>query len=64
MGQKFTNEQIVNAVKAMNGMVYLAARQLGCSPTAIYKRIRELEKQVKELTERIDAMNGSNEPCD
>jgi peptidoglycan hydrolase CwlO-like protein len=28
------------------------------------RRIRELEKQVKELTERIDAMNGHGERCD
>jgi peptidoglycan hydrolase CwlO-like protein len=25
------------------------------------KRIRELEKQVKELTERLDAMNGNGD---
>jgi peptidoglycan hydrolase CwlO-like protein len=28
------------------------------------RRIRELEKQVKELTERLDAMNGNGEHCD
>ena len=43
MGEKFSTAQIVNAVKAMNGMVYLAARQLGCSPTAIYKRMAKSE---------------------
>ena len=39
MKERFTNAQIINAVKATNGMVYLAARQLGCSPQAIYKRM-------------------------
>jgi alanine-alpha-ketoisovalerate/valine-pyruvate aminotransferase len=39
MGQKFTNAQIVEAVKSVNGMIYLAARKLGCTPQAIYKRM-------------------------
>ena len=39
MGQKFTNAQIVEAVKTVNGMIYLAARKLGCTPQAIYKRM-------------------------
>ncbi len=39
MGQKFTNAQIVEAVKSVNGMIYLAARKLGCTPQTIYKRM-------------------------
>ena len=41
MGQKFTNAQILEAVKSVNGMIYLAARSLGCTPQAIYKRMNK-----------------------
>jgi len=71
MGQKFSNAQIIDAVKSVNGMVYLAARQLGCSPQAIYKRMAKshLIKQavddsrgelidISEQKLRIAVMNG------
>jgi alanine-alpha-ketoisovalerate/valine-pyruvate aminotransferase len=54
MGQKFTNAQIIEAVKSMNGMVYLAARQLGCTPQAIYKR---MEKSAT-IREAVDDSRG------
>lgn len=41
MGIKFTNKAIIDAVKSVNGMIYLAARQLGCTPQAIYKRMNK-----------------------
>ena len=71
MGQKFSNAQIIDAVKSVKGMVYLAARQLGCSPQAIYKRMAKshLIKQavddsrgelidISEQKLRIAVMNG------
>ena len=54
MGQKFTNAQIVEAVKSMNGMIYLAARQLGCTPQAIYKRMAK----SATIREAVDDSRG------
>lgn len=54
MRQRFSNAQIIDAVKAMNGMVYLAARQLGCTPQAIYKRMAK--SQV--LKQAVDDSRG------
>jgi hypothetical protein len=36
--QKFKNEEIITALKAAHGLVYIAARRLGCSPNTIYSR--------------------------
>lgn len=38
---KFTDEQMVAALAECKGMVYLAARRVGCSPDAIHKRARK-----------------------
>ena len=39
MGVKFTNVQIIEALHSVNGMIYLAARKLGCTPQTIYNRM-------------------------
>jgi transposase-like protein len=36
--QRYTTEQIIKALKETNGMIYLAARRLGCTPQTIYNR--------------------------
>lgn len=41
MGQKYTNAQILDAIKSVNGMVYLAARSIGCDPQTIYNRMNK-----------------------
>jgi hypothetical protein len=40
--QKYTNEQMITALKATHGMVYLAADRLGCDPTTVYLRSRNV----------------------
>lgn len=45
--QKYTTEQIIAALKAVNGMIYLAARRLGCEPKTIYRR-SEQNQSVKQ----------------
>ena len=40
--RRYTNEQIITALKEARGMVYVAARTLGCSPVTIYKRINRV----------------------
>lgn len=40
---RLTNRQIIDALRQVNGMVYLAARRLGCSPTTIYNRMAKAE---------------------
>jgi hypothetical protein len=42
--RKFTDSQIIEALKATHGMVYLAAHNLGCSADAIYKRAKQEPK--------------------
>ena len=37
--QKYTQQQIIDALRETKGMVYLAARKLGCAPNTIYNRM-------------------------
>lgn len=37
---RYTNEQIMEALAATKGLVYLAAKRLGCKPDTIYARVR------------------------
>lgn len=36
---RLSNQQIIDALMSVNGMVYLAARKLGCTPQTIYNRM-------------------------
>ena len=40
MGARLSNSRIVEAVKKNGGALYLAARELGCSPQTIYNRMK------------------------
>lgn len=40
MAERYSTEKIVAALKATNGLVYLAARQVGCTPKTIYNRAK------------------------
>ena len=40
---RYTNAQIGNALTATKGMVYLAARELGCTPNTIRDRLGKSE---------------------
>lgn len=46
--QRFTPQQVADALQASKGMVYVAARSLGCSANTIYNYI-ERYKAVKEV---------------
>lgn len=50
MAPKYTNEQIVSALNQTNGMVYIAARRLGCSPQTIYTRA-DKNKSIRQAIE-------------
>jgi hypothetical protein len=39
--RRYTNEQIIDALKKARGMVYVAARTLGCNHNTIYNRMRQ-----------------------
>jgi len=54
MGVKFSNQQIVDAVSSVNGMVYLAARKLGCNPQTIYNRMAK----SPTIREAVDNARG------
>ena len=39
----FTSEEIIEALKATNGLISLAARRLGCTPETIYGRAKKVQ---------------------
>jgi len=39
MGVKYKTADIVTALESVNGMIYLAARKLGCTAQTIYNRM-------------------------
>ena len=51
---KYTNDIIRAALKETKGMVYLAARQIGCTPETIYLRM----KRSPELAALHTALHG------
>lgn len=50
----YTDRQIEQALEACEGMVYVAARRLGCSPNTIKKRLG----QVQYLADLVEAKSG------
>jgi len=54
MPENYSNERIIGALKETNGMVYLAARRLGCAPATIYNRA----KRVTSVQAAIDDNRG------
>jgi len=54
MAGRFTTDQIVAALEAQRGYVYLAADMLGCSAMTIYKRA----KKSKAIQDAIDKPRG------
>lgn len=52
--KQFTNQQIVDAVRKAQGLVYHAAKHLGCTPQLIYFR----KKQCKAIREAIREFRG------
>ncbi len=54
MGYKFTNKQIIDAVNSVNGMIYLAARKIGCNPQTIYNRMNK----TPAIREAVDNSRG------
>jgi hypothetical protein len=49
--QKYSDEAIVTALRDAKGMVYLAARNLGCSPDTIYERRKTVPVVGDVITE-------------
>ena len=54
MGYKFTNKSIIDAVNSVNGMIYLAARKIGCNPQTIYNRMNK----VPAIREAVENARG------
>jgi len=52
--EKYSTVQIIEALKAVNGMVYLAARKLGCEAKTIYRRA----KKAQVIQRAIDDSRG------
>ena len=50
MGIKYKNASIIEALESVNGMIYLAARKLGCAPKTIYRRMAKSET-IREAVE-------------
>ena len=47
---RLSNQQIIDALRDVNGMVYLAARKLGCAPNTIYNRMAK-SGNIKDAVE-------------
>lgn len=54
MGQKYTNQAIIDALAKTRGMIYLAARVIGCSPGTIYHRMA----RSTAIREAVDNSRG------
>lgn len=52
--KRFTNKQIIAAVKAARGLVYLAAKNLQCDPATIHHRA----KSYPAIRDTIEAERG------
>ena len=52
--QRYTREQVVAALEKTKGMVYLAAKVLGCSYVTVYN----YAKRYKSVQQAIDANRG------
>ena len=53
---KFTNEQLIEALKASAGFYSVAAEMLGCHRTAINHRVSKNE-ELKQIVEEINERN-------
>ena len=60
MAEKYTTAKMIEALREKHGNLSAAARFLNCSRNTISRYI-EKYPTVKELTERLDAMNGSGD---
>ena len=47
--QKYTDDQIVSALRDTKGMVFLAAKKIGCDPDTIYLRAKKSKKIAAAL---------------
>ena len=51
---KFSNADIIKALEEKKGMIYLAAKLIGCHPDTIFKRAR----RSKAIQAAIDSARG------
>ena len=56
MAYQYTTEQIIDALKATNGLISLAAKKLGCSPRTIYKRAEDVQAVRQTIDESRDEL--------
>ena len=54
MAMKFTPDQMIEAIHESRGMVYVAARAIGCTPQTVYN----YAKRYKKVQAAIDAERG------
>jgi len=55
MAMKFTPDQMIEAIRKNKGMVYLAARAIGCTPQTVYN----YAKRYKKVQAAINAERGT-----
>ena len=70
---KYTTEQIIDALRAKKGLIYLAAGLLGCAPSTIYRKadhVKAVEDAIKDARgilvdhaeEKLSAAVDAGEP--
>lgn len=54
--QKYTSEQIIQALKDTDGLVSLAAKKLNCSPQTIYNRAKAVQSVQQAIDDARDSL--------
>lgn len=48
-GERYTAQQMIDAIRATRGMLTLAAKRLGCAPDTVYRYVREYATVAQAL---------------
>ncbi len=56
MGYTYTTEDIIDALKATDGLVSLAAKKLGCAPLTIYRRAERVQAVQRTIDDCRDEL--------
>ncbi len=60
-GVRYSTERIISALKRTNGLVSLAAREIGCTPQVIYRRAQKIKAVQETIDEARDSLIDSAE---
>jgi len=59
--EKYTPDEVIDAIRKATGMVYVAADRLGCCPQTIYNYAKRYRKVAQELDRQSGLMGDRTE---